>query len=633
MKKNYSPSALMRGLLALVVAAGSALTCGAVTRDLGYVTVSDNPVYEYDGYCTAQDEPLSVGIKFPAQMLSNFAGAKIKGFRMGWSCSTQKGDIDLFIREGSFNGENKASKHATVSYKAGWNTIMLDEPYEIKADSPDLFIGYHVDMKAKVICIPFSVLGNKPENSAFMCFETDRDAQGNMIWTDVHQDFDALLLVAILEMSDQNNRAEITSLLSPGILTQGDTGTGLYTIQNHGTNNINSIELEFTCGDAVTKQTISLSQTIKATATAKTYLPVPGLATGETTVKITKVNGKQNEYASEIKYPMVAVPEGVAEEHTRRPFLEFFCSENAYQTPSYFDNYFGPAMEPFAGRLSYLCHHDNDQFMMRDNEAIQMLLDLADGDKWAVSVPCMTLDRDIIPSNAAANVKSVAFPVLVPPYSDYIYGEAFKIPTFASISVNNSYDAAKAELTIGVNGSVEPGILPAGEKLKLSVYLVENNIASTSQEWSTPEEEAAYGGVYVNQSVIRQQPTPIWGVELEGDGTFSRSFKVEIDPEEWKQEDMRTIAVIHRSENNPKFSRQVINCAEADFVQSSIDEITTDGSSDAEVAVNAGTITFGGSPEGVRVYNTDGTQVPNSGLAAGLYVAVKGNISTKVLVK
>lgn len=634
MKKNLLFSKLLRGMLASVLTAGAAATAHSQSIDIGYANVQQDQVYAYDGVATDEDASVYVAAILTPDIMQTYAGGRIVALRMGWSCSYQTGKVDMFIREGSLNAENTITKTGTAKF--GWNTFTLDTPYQIPENPENIVIGYHVNTKAKTYCIPHSWLNTKPANSFYITQDNFKLPDGRYEWEDVSQTYGPLLILAVIEVdNDITNRAEITTIVAPEIFNEGDTGTGLFTIANRGSNDISKIRLQYKLGDKEKKHTISLSSSIKPNSSSKISVPVAALGTGETTVSIVQVNGKPNGLETSKTLPILTVPKEVSDKYTRRPLLEYFGSEGSHYNVLYYESYFMGVYEDYKDQMSIVCHHLNDQFMTRDDEDTQMLVDLADGDLTQVQVPSMTLDRSIQSSNALIfSPLTVAYSILTPtPYAVAVYDEALAVPTFANINVSNTYDADKAEVTINVNGYIEPGVLPEGEKLKLTVYLLEDNVASTAQDWADANQEEAYGGVYHHQNLIRQQPVPIWGDELDGDGNYSRSYVVEIDPEEWKQEDMHVVALLHRSENNIRTSRQVINCAEAAFGQSSIHEITLDGTSDVQVAVTDGTITVNGSTDGVRVYTLSGAQVANRSLAAGLYVVAKGAFTSKVLVK
>lgn len=608
----------MRVLSVAMLSGVTAIAAYANTIDVGYASTSQDIVYPFDGFATEEDASVYAAAMFPAEMMQTYAGCRITGLRIGWSCNYQNGEAEAFIREGDLNADNVMTKPTKLTF--GWNTVEFDTPYFIPENPGNVIIGYHVNTTAKTLCIPHSWLGFKPKNSFFITQDEFRLPDGRYEWEDASQQYDALLIIAIVETEGQamDDRAEITEITAPEIFKQGDTGTGQFTITNRGTNAINSVDLQYVIGDKTQAYNVPLTSPIAPNGHASVFVPVPAIASGQATVSISKVNGNDNGFANTNSLPIMVVPEDVAAKYVRRPLLEYYGSEGNHLNARYYDDYFMSVYAGYEDKMSIVCHHSNDQFMTREDEDTQMLIAFAGGDKSKVRVPAMTLDRSLQAAHyMRLSNKTLSYDVLLPtPYSQAVYDEALAVPTFANLRVVNLYNPSNAEVAINVSGYVEPGILPQGEKLKLTVYLLEDNVASTAQNWATAEEEAEYGGVIHHQNLIRQQPTPIWGIELDGDGEFSKSFTTEIDPEEWKPADMHVVALLHRSENNALFSRQVINCAETEFDMTSIREIS-----------------LGAKDKQQRVFTLSGTEVTGRNLPAGIYILTDGKSTSKVLVK
>ncbi len=620
MKKNLLHSKFTRFMRAFSVALLSGVTAVAAHAEIievGYANTKQDVVYPYDGVSTNKDESVYAAAVFPAEMMQIYAGCRITGFKIGWSCNYQDGEAEAFIRVGDLNTQNSVTKPIKLTF--GWNTVEFDTPYSIPATPGNIIVGYHVNTTANTICIPYSVLGSSPAQSFYITKDEFLLPDGSYEWDDLSQSLGALLIVAVIDTEGNNmsDRAEITNIIAPEIFKQGDTGTGLFTIANRGTNAIDDFELKYEVGDKTQTYSIPLSTPIDPNGSAKVKVPVAVMATGQAAVSISKVNGNDNGIAKTQTLPILMVPEDVAAKYVRRPLLEYYGSEGSHYNAMYYDDIFLGAYAGYEDRMSIVCHHANDQFMTRDDEDTQMLVDLADGDKTQVRIPAMTLDRSIQSANVVATNKTVAYDILMPtPISRAVYDEALAVPTFANLSVANVYNPADAELAINVSGYVEPGVLPEGEKLKLTVYLLEDNVASTAQDWADAAQKEEYGGVRHHPTLIRQPPTPIWGVELDGDGEFSKVFTTEIDPEEWKPEDMHVLALLHRSENNNRLSRQVINCADAEFGSSSIHEIS-----------------LGSQNKRQRVYTLSGTEVTGSNLSTGIYILTDGTTTSKIFVK
>ncbi len=102
-------------LLASVLLAAVGANAASKLADLGHVIVANDPCWPYDGFNSTEDvKDMGFGVKLPATMVSNYAGCKIIGFRVGWASPENPGELNLFLREGSFNGKEVASQKATV---------------------------------------------------------------------------------------------------------------------------------------------------------------------------------------------------------------------------------------------------------------------------------------------------------------------------------------------------------------------------------------------------------------------------------------------------------------------------------------------------------------------------------------
>ncbi|MDE7335400.1 MAG: hypothetical protein K2N10_03695, partial [Muribaculaceae bacterium] len=241
----------------------------------------------------------------------------------------------------------------------------------------------------------------------------------------------------------------------------------------------------------------------------------------------------------------------------------------------------------------------------------------------------------IITSAVPPSSVSVIGNLLFPMFAEAPYAENLERPTFMSGNVANDLNEAKDELKITVSGYIEPNILPEGESMYISVYVLEDAVKSTAQDWSSDEEKERYGGVMSHMAIIRQRPTFVYGDVLAESGDYSATYTVDLDPEEWKLGDMRVVALLHRGPRNNRFSRQVLNCAEARVdptMEGSIFAVAADGTESIIRVVN-GQVTVNGSTEGVKVYSLSGAALPNANLRSGVYVVSTDSIKTKVIVK
>ncbi|MBD5187537.1 MAG: Omp28-related outer membrane protein [Bacteroidales bacterium] len=633
----------MKKFLLLASLLFAAFGAKAETKDLGHVIVSQNQAWQYDGYTAGIDETdMGFGVKLPKTMISNFAGCKIIGFRIGWGAPQFPGELNVFLREGSFNAPDLTTQQATVysnnTTTMYWNEVKLDTPYEITYNTEDLYMGYYVSFPAQTPTASMSPLGQRPAGSLYFSFPDELDNNGDRIWYDALQNsaYSALLMVAIVEIPEgleKTAAAEITTLFTPGIQRVGDMKTAYMKIRNHGTEDISSIKFRYSIGDQSYEHTQVLTGgTIPAGEQKTIYAPVAALATGNTRLEITELNNKPNNFKQDLTYPILAVPADVADNYHHRPVTEFFASETTHLQPLYFDSIFMVGFKPHINDISLICHHISDQFMTGDDDDSALGLMLSDNNP-NVGIPSVMFDRSVVPTDPQGPSSiSVINSILYPEFAEYPYKETLERPTFVSVNVETALNTASDELTITVSGNIEPNILPADEQLYISVYLVEDYVESTAQDWADETQKEAYGGVIKHMAVIRQRPTSVFGDVLGAQGEYSKTYTVDIDPELWKINDMRAIALVHRDYRNERFERQVINAGERSADSASIRAIEADGT-EAIISVANGTVTLNGSTAGVKVYNLAGIEMPNSGLRTGIYVVKAGTIQTKVIVK
>lgn len=611
------------------------------TKDLGYVTTKES-AYAYDGYTLGQDETdMGVGVKLPATMVSNYVGCKIIGFRAGWGNTKIPGEIDLFLREGNFNAPDVARKKATIrnfsNFSWDKNEIILDTPYEIPENPSDLCMGYYFSMPAGEVSFSMSTNNKRPVGSLYFSFNDDLEENGDRKWYDAitGTDFKPLLMVAIVEIPEGMETvtaAEITMIQSPGIQRTGELKTALSTIRNHGSEDITSVKLHYSIGDQSYDYVQQLGGGIATNEQKAVYLPAVALATGNTKIEISEINGKPNKYKQELTYPTLAVPADVAAKYKHRPVAEIFLSESLHYTPYYMDTLFMPTYENHAHEVSLISHHPKDQFMTGEDEDSQLGSLLCDFSGNG-SYPAVMFNRSAMPTYPTPNTESVLYNVLFPMYAESPYNEILDRPTFASVNVATSMNQAGDELQITVSGNIAENILPEGEEMYTSVYVLEDSVKSTAQDWSDEAQEKAYGGVMVHYGIIRQRPTAVYGDKLIAAGDYSTTYTVDIDPEEWNTENMRVVALLHRRPNNKLFERQVINSGEVSLSTSSIHEVAADGTTVTVTVTDNRAIEVNGSTEGVSVYTTGGQSVANANLLPGIYVISTNNIKTKVVVK
>jgi hypothetical protein len=526
----------------------------------------DDYIYEYDGLSLDKDARVGVGIKLLREDFKNYIGGKITGIRCGWDDRASVCVYDCFVRSGNFNNPVLANGKGTVRF--GWNEIELEEPLLIE-NIDTLCVGFYANIKKGVCSIPKFYPTEVP-NSAFL-FHGEMSEDGKELWYDSRSLGIMPIMIVITDETGQfSNLVDISALRYDAIVPQDVDVPAMFSITNLGSNNINSVEVTTTKGDQSVSTQVSLSKTILTGATSKVNLPVYCFGTGESTVTLSKVNGVVPTHPAERKVNMIGVPSTVSKKYVHRPLIEFFTSENAYQHPTYFDSYFLLGYEAYQDRISVVCQHTDDKFMIGDpDEAILLQLGLVNNDSMQVYLPDMVLNRTSYVSNPSYDlrhpmVRGVLYPS---PLQEAFYDDVIDHPTFASVNVNAALNETGDKVNIEVSGYVEENIMPADEPLFLTVYLMENKVESTDQRFWDDKEGEVMGEKYVHYNVIRENLTPLWGKKLEkASGKYSLTFSTDVY-EDYNPANLSVIAFINRGEQNSNMERNIINTAEAPVLE------------------------------------------------------------------
>ena len=613
---------------------------------LGHVSPQED-IYPYTGFNNGGSEDLTLefGVRLTSDMLAPYAGAKITGIRVGWGEGPQpySPDMTAFLRS-DMNGDNITSGTATVNM--GWNEIKYDNPQTITGDS-DLFIGGVVPYPPQIAWLATGCWGGADlaDDIQYMGVQEYRDADGNIEWEHPVSSMEKILILAIVEAAgdDYEDMMSMPTLRLNDVQSLDEEGAARVIIRNDGTNTITDFDVRIECGDMSWTTIVDLpGEGLPSGTTGTLNIPFQALASGVHKIWVSKVNGTDVAKPEVHEARILAVSKATAAEYTRRPLVERWISESNHYTAPYTDQIFVPGIEDYRDNVSVVAHHLDDQFMQYryfDDEVqcedLQMLVDMVNGDKTKVSVPCMAVDRSFHTDTEGmkADAAGVFFHFVYPMFVGIIYDQALSTPTFASVKANARINGDICDIT--VEGEIASGVLTDDENLYLTVYLLEDGIVSTSQEFPDDEELLAkYQGKYTHNDLIRAQPTDMYGDAVGGAGTYKKTYQIDVD-ETWKTSDMRVLAFLNRGIENDNFSRQVVNSCESDVITTGIGNTLLQQG--VNVKVSGRDILVDGDFDSVEIFASNGARVDGKGLLPGVYVVkVTGGQATssvKVMVK
>ena len=606
MKKIYTY------LLLLGLAFSGCMQCMAQKVYVGYAKYDDQ-IWEYDGLSLQFDAKVGCAIRLTKDMIAPYAGGTITGMRVGWDTSTQSGVYQGFVRE-DFNSEDLSKGKATVKYSysdayPGWNEIKMTS-YVIPEDVDQLIVGFTTNLKKDVCSIPMLYPHYTP-NSCFLWVEGDNDEEGNPRWVDMNDRGILPILLIIRDTEGTFSYLPVINLLTDnGIQQTEEAGDVLMRIKNMGSQKINTIEVTSRQGEQTWSKTITAS--IASGATSKVFLaPIYCFHTGDVELSITKVNDKEVAKPQTHTINMIGVPKEVASQYTRRPLVEYFESENNYRSARYYDEYVMNPVTVKKNAITFVCQHLDDQFMTGEDDATSLAVWLCSGDSARVSIPAMTVDRAMATENILYQMATSSTPMfdVLTQSSDAqgVFNAAAKRPTFVSLSLEGTLADNNETLNVEVGGNVAPGIMPEGEKLRLTVYLMERNVESDSQLFWNEKEKDEYAGMFTHPNVIREIMTAPDGDPITGGGDIQAKYQTELDPT-WNVDNIYLVGIVHRDGNLGGKRMHVFNTA--------IGDITED--------TGIGGIYSGQSTTDNKIYNLAGQMVSgkseNGNLPKGIYI-------------
>ena len=570
MRKLYATILVLGLLIAAPGAMLAQISSGKIY--VGYAKFDDQ-IWEYDGLSLDHNAKVGCAILLTKEMIAPYAGGTVKGMRVGWDTSQMKGEYEGFIRT-DFNSEDLSTGTATVRYSysdsnPGWNTMTMTD-YVIPDDVEQLVVGFTTSLKKDVCAIP-TLYPHDVKNSCYLWVDGDNDAEGNPRWVDM---CDRGILPILLIVEDTEGKFNyvpiVTSLTPDGVVITGEPSDCLMRLKNGGSQTIRSIEVTSRQGEQTYSKKVTLSKAVNSGITSSSFLvPFWCFESGDVELSITKVNDKEVANPTTYTLNIIGVPKDVAAKYTRRPLVEYFESENNYMSPRYYDEIVSQSLQGKRDKLTFVCQHMDDQFMTGDDDATLLALQLCDNDSASVSVPAMTIDRAMSTGNILVQMntsKTPMFDVLADlGYFNQLLETVLKVPTFVSVEAKGDIGEGELGLVFSakVTGEIADGVMPAGEKPRLTVYLMERDVHSDSQMFWTEKEKEESMGEYVHANVIRE--ILVEDEELPENGEFSWNLADYEPDSQWNLNNLYIVAFVHRDGKLGGKNMHVFNSTEGEI--------------------------------------------------------------------
>lgn len=597
---------------------------------IGHCTIYDE-IWPSDGLSLDHDARVGVGAVLTREMFEPYIGGKIVAMYVGWDDVDADSQYECFVRS-NFTGENLTTGEGNVSF--GWNKIDLDT---IRIpDVEQLCVGFYTDVKANVPSIPFIYPLNVP--NTVVLYSGEKDESGKEVWYDMHTLPGCGKMPIVLAIEDENgdfvNFIEVGEVYANIINWKDEAQSARVELTNKGSNDITSLEIATVFADTIIKkERVALQEPLAPGSSVRVRLPIYSLGSGEHKVQLSQLNDETPKRVAESTLNLIAVSRELENKYTQKPVLEYFVSEESYQVPVYLNQLFWPAFTQYEYDYTLVFQHLDDKYMIGDNEALLQMLELVDNDSSLVEVPSFTVNRS--PYNEYLAPKYGSPFNTGTPYPDYgamMWESLLGQPTFASVNVTTQLEEDAETITITVNGNIAEGVMPQDEPLYLTVYLMERNVESEDQLFWDDANKEEEQGTFTHDNIVREILTEYWGDELDvKSGNYTATYTTKTYPEEWRTNSLFAVAFLNRGQENGHMERQIINSNSAKLKRPAAVETVKEDN--VNVVATHGRVYVDGCATGVEVYNVAGTQLPNEGLADGIYIVRRGEWVGKVLVK
>lgn len=547
-----------------------------------------------------------VAAYFPKEVLKKYVGDQIK--YVDFAVEPKRGYRVMVFVADDIKNESFLATGFTSEWDTDWNRCALDEPLTITGDK-GLYIGYEVyigeNESMNTITYDNTLIGVKGRNFY--------GADGQWFELPVNQVPGNFRVRGIISGDNQPDcDAAVEQLISADDYIEQNKGLWKPTlrVRNYGTSSITSLHVQATVNGKVVSEADSEDDfEVEPGEVGDVELKgftFPEQGTSNVTVTITKVNGKDdpNMDDNSISHTVFCYADG-AESYKHNVLVEQFTAEY-YKESAMVDPIYKEALDDRSD-VVWVKHHMAwlgvpDVYTAEGEDTYLSLFGASDQ-----FLPAVCADRRIFVGQDEPG------PAYFIAYAEDLTGMvngAKSVPTFAKLDIDVNKAADGKSLNVTVDGKSSTAQLQEQTDLRLTVWLVEDGIVSTTQNGQD---------AYVQDGVLRKIVSEPWGDKVDlSTLAFSRSYNIALD-DKWNIDNTRVVAFLSNYNTDVK-KCGVYNSAQANVGNgTAISTPSTEKApvvdySDGKVVVAGAGYTVAG------VYDMAGRRVANNNLTPGLYV-------------
>lgn len=471
---------------------------------------------------------------FGSTIYGDFVGFKVVGMRVALCCDVQ--NFGVFVSTVSGNSFVEKVSKTVGQGVAGWNTVMFDtsDQFELPADGTEYLVGFDYMQKntSSDESYPMSILDNQANYDYIYWYGNIPASYGGsgLGWYTVGTGTLSVQLIVEGELPDQ--RVIIGALTTDGsFFKNGENLPWHLAVTNMGNTPITSLQF-----DAYVDETLNGNYNLPvniapaALADATSTLPIPAsLTVGNHSLKmvLTGVNG--------------AAPTGQIEGNDKTASFSVYAASVARQkhliehitswtcTYCYLGYNVLRKMESTYNDIAWVAIHGNqtsqtDPYYFSTCDQIMSFLK-------ASSFPSAAFNRSFI-SDLAESDATLAYGIgyneaylnqVVPYLRGFMEESANSNPSFVTIAIGQSYDAASRKLDITVNGTGAEAAAQLLSDYGINVYITEEGLKGrqyVSGSWQNN---------YDHNNTLRAVLTNVMGDNITWDGdnfTYTTSYTI-----------------------------------------------------------------------------------------------------------
>lgn len=561
---------------------------------------------------------------FPKEVLSKFEGDQIK--YVDFAVEPKQGSRVMVFVASDLKNQVYLASGSTTEWEEGWNRCALSTPYTITGNE-DLYVGYEVFI-------------GENESMITCTYDNSLDGVQGYNWYGADNDWYALpvnqvpgnfRVRAIIDGDNKPNYdVALERLTSNEDYVEQNKGTWAPTlrVRNFGKVPVTSMHIQAkvngqVVSEADTDEDFELGEGERGSVDIS-GLKFPDAGTYDVTLTITKVNGQDDPDMSDNSYnhTIFCYSEG-AQTFKHNVLVEQFTAEY-YDQADKADALYASVLDK-RNDVVWVKHHTSYKGVPDDYtcEGETVYENLYGGARKFV--PAICADRQIF---AGQEDPGPAYFIDNEDDMEGIVNGAKSQVTFANLDVKVSKSADGKTITATVDGTSSTPKLQQQSDLRLTVWLVEDGIKSTTQEGRDE---------YIQNGVLRKLVTDAWGEQVDvTTGSFSRSYNIDVK-DGWNTDKMRVVAFLSNYD-----SSNIKNCRVYNSAQTAVNPATaiSDINADAApmlVCKDGKVVCVGNGYEVKDVCDVAGRTVANENLQKGLYVVRvsngKSELTQKLLVK